>query len=73
MRAIPIIPRVLSNESPNHKFAVLLKAHLSGTNVRVVELVPPYVDTAHDGADRESFIEAQGGVGGSGKAMKPVP
>lgn len=66
----PSFPVYCPTKAAIHTFAVLLRAQLSGTNVSVVELVPPYVDTAHDAAYRESFIKSQGGPD---KAMKPMP
>lgn len=66
----PLFPVYCPTKAAIHTFAVLLRAQLSGTNVRIVELVPPYVDTPHDAAYRDSFIKAQGG---SDKAMKPMP
>ena len=47
----------------------MLRAQMRGTNVRVVELAPPYVDTELDYAHREMNIEQQGG---EEKAVKPM-
>jgi len=66
----PLFPVYCPTKAAIHTFAVLLRAQLSKTDVSVVELVPPYVDTAYDAAYRENCIEAQGGAG---KAMKSMP
>jgi short-subunit dehydrogenase involved in D-alanine esterification of teichoic acids len=44
-----------------HQFTVTLRTQLAGTNVKVLELVPPYVDTELDLHIREETIKSQGG------------
>jgi len=44
-----------------HQFTVTLRVQLAGTNVKVLELVPPYVDTELDLKIREETIISQGG------------
>jgi uncharacterized oxidoreductase len=48
-------------KSSLHQFAVTLRTQLAGTNVKVLELVPPYVDTELDLNIREETIKSQGG------------
>jgi short-subunit dehydrogenase involved in D-alanine esterification of teichoic acids len=44
-----------------HYLAVELRSDLAGTNVNIVELVPPYVDTNLDAHCREQTIALMGG------------
>jgi short-subunit dehydrogenase involved in D-alanine esterification of teichoic acids len=45
-----------------------LRAQCAGSNVKVIELVPPYVDTELDSHFREEMIKAQGD-----NALRPMP
>lgn len=47
-----------------------LRIQVAGTNVSVIELAPPYVDTSLDERFREKTVELQGGPG---KAHPPMP
>ena len=50
-----------------HYFSVLLRAQLSGTNVRMMEVVPPYTDTDMHGGYRKTVEDLmQAG-------LKPMP
>lgn len=53
-----------------HQFTVTLRTQLAGTNVKVLELVPPYVDTELDLKIREETIKSQGG---KSSANTPMP
>jgi uncharacterized oxidoreductase len=44
-----------------HYLAVELRSDLAGTNVNIIELVPPYVDTDLDAHCREQIIAQMGG------------
>ena len=67
---LPAFPVYCPTKSAIHYFAIMLRAQLAGTSVRVVELAPPYVDTELDAPHREDVIAAQGGPD---KAVKPMP
>lgn len=53
-----------------HSFGVSLRAQLAGTNVTVIDLAPPYVDTELDMAHKERMIKM---LGGPGKVPRPTP
>jgi uncharacterized oxidoreductase len=59
-----------STKAGIHTFSVDLRSQLVGTNVNVIELVPPYVDTELDARFREKTIEMEGGPE---KAYPPMP
>jgi uncharacterized oxidoreductase len=67
---LPFYPVYNSTKAGLHTFTVVLRAQLSGTNVKVIELAPPYVDTGLDERFREKAIELQGG---HEKAHPPMP
>ena len=67
---MPLFPVYCPTKAAIHAFAVALRAQLAGTSCSVVELAPPWVDTALDDGHRAHVIEAQGG---EGKAMPPMP
>ncbi|KAL9595453.1 MAG: hypothetical protein Q9179_004967 [Wetmoreana sp. 5 TL-2023] len=66
----PCYPVYCPTKAAIHSFALALRAQLADSNCRVVELAPPYVDTALDAAHRTETIEAQGG---EENAVKPMP
>lgn len=66
---VPLYPVYCPTKSAIHSFALMLRAQMSGTNVRIVELAPPYVDTELDVRHREMNIQQQGG---EEKAVKPM-
>lgn len=53
-----------------HSFTVTLRTQLAGTNVKVLELVPLYVDTELDLKIRDKTIKLQGG---KSQASTPMP
>ncbi|KAH6718372.1 hypothetical protein BKA61DRAFT_572421 [Leptodontidium sp. MPI-SDFR-AT-0119] len=53
-----------------HQFTVTLRTQLAKTNVKVIELTPPYVDTELDLKIREETFKAQGG---QTSANSPMP
>ncbi|KAH7379039.1 hypothetical protein BKA64DRAFT_714216 [Cadophora sp. MPI-SDFR-AT-0126] len=53
-----------------HSFTVTLRTQLAGTNVKVLELVPPYVDTELDLKIRDETVKLQGG---KSEANTPMP
>ncbi|KAL8866359.1 MAG: hypothetical protein Q9174_006351 [Haloplaca sp. 1 TL-2023] len=67
---LPFYPVYCSTKAAIHSFAVALRAQLAGTSCSVIELVPPYVDTALDDEHRAQVNEAQGG---EAKAIPPIP
>ena len=66
---LPVYPVYCPTKAAIHYFAIMLRAQLADTSVRVVELAPPYVDTELDVGHREDVIVAQGGPE---KAYKPM-
>ncbi|KAL8935339.1 MAG: hypothetical protein Q9211_004747 [Gyalolechia sp. 1 TL-2023] len=66
---VPPYPVYCPTKAAVHSFAIALRAQLAGTSCNVIELVPPYVDTALDAEHRARNIAAQGG---EEKAMKPM-
>jgi len=67
---LPLFPVYDATKSGLHIFNVALRTQLAGTNVKVIELAPPYVDTGLDQRFREKAIELQGG---KEKAHPPMP
>jgi uncharacterized oxidoreductase len=67
---LPLYPVYNSTKAGLHTFSVVLRTQLAGTNVNVIELAPPYVDTGLDKRFREKTIELQGGPE---KAHPPMP
>ncbi|KAL9128588.1 MAG: hypothetical protein Q9217_002753 [Psora testacea] len=67
---MPFYPVYCPTKSAIHTFAVVLRAQLTGSSCNVIELAPPYVDTALDTEHREHIIAAQGGPE---KVVKPMP
>ena len=58
-----LFPVYCSSKSAIHYFSVLLRAQLKGTDVRVVEVVPPYADTdLHAGHPELVAQLAKGGL-----------
>ena len=53
-----------------HSFAVVLRAQLSGTNISVTDVAPPYVSTELDKAFKDRLVTM---LGGPEKAIKPTP
>ncbi|RFU25088.1 hypothetical protein B7463_g11253, partial [Scytalidium lignicola] len=60
---IPLYPVYCPTKAAIHSFAITLRGQLEGTNVSVIELAPPYVDTALDAKSR----------GKDGNPMPPMP
>ena len=67
---LPMYPTYNATKSAIHTFTVNLRTQLAGTNVKAIELAPPYVDTDLDAKFREKGIELQGG---KEKAAVPMP
>ena len=67
---LPLYPVYNSTKAGLHTFTVDLRIQVAGTNVSVIELAPPYVDTSLDERFREKTVELQGGPG---KAHPPMP
>jgi uncharacterized oxidoreductase len=67
---LPLYPVYNTTKAGLHTFNVVLRTQLAGTNVNVIELAPPYVDTGLDERFREKTIELQGGPE---KAHPPMP
>ncbi|KAE9375536.1 NAD(P)-binding protein [Stipitochalara longipes BDJ] len=67
---LPIYPVYNTTKAGLHTFNVVLRTQLAGSNVNVIELAPPYVDTGLDERFREKTIELQGGPE---KAVPPMP
>jgi uncharacterized oxidoreductase len=65
-----LYPVYNSTKAGLHAFTVDLRIQVADTNVNVIELAPPYVDTSLDEKFREKTIELQGGPG---KAHPPMP
>ncbi|KAF8854133.1 NAD(P)-binding protein [Acephala macrosclerotiorum] len=60
---LPFYPVYNATKSGVHTFTVVLRTQLAGTNVNVIEVAPPYVDTELDTKIREKQNEMQGGNG----------
>lgn len=67
---LPFYPVYDATKAGIHTFTVVLRTQLAGTNVNVIELAPPYVDTALDANFREQTIALQGG---EEHATPPMP
>lgn len=67
---LPLYPVYNSTKAGLHTFSVVLRTQLASTNVNVIELAPPYVDTGLDERFREKTIKLQGGPE---KAYPPMP
>lgn len=67
---LPPFPVYNASKAGLHTFNVTLRTQLAGTNVNVIELAPPYVDTDLDASIRDETIEMQGG---KEKAHPPMP
>lgn len=65
---IPLFPVYNSTKAAIHAFSVSLRIQLADTAVKVVELIPPYVDTGLDAHFREASQRIQGE-----NAAKPMP
>lgn len=57
----PQYPSYTATKAGIHQFSVVLRTQLDGTNVKVIELAPPYVDTELDAKFRAKNIELAGG------------
>jgi uncharacterized oxidoreductase len=60
---IGYFPVYCATKAAVHSFAVSLRQQMKGTNVSVVEIVPPYVDTGLDAEHRERINQAAEGKG----------
>lgn len=65
---VPFWPVYNATKAGIHTFSVVLRAQCAGSNVNVIELVPPYVDTDLDSHFREEMVKAQGD-----HAQPPMP
>ncbi|KAG0652488.1 putative oxidoreductase [Hyphodiscus hymeniophilus] len=65
---VPLSPMYSATKAAIHTFSVILRAQCAGSNVNVVELVPPYVDTDLDSHFRDQVKKLQGD-----RAMPPMP
>ncbi len=63
---LPFYPIYCATKAAIHSLSVTLRAQLAGTNMNIIELVPPYVDTGLDAAHRERINNMLPGEG-------PVP
>jgi short-subunit dehydrogenase involved in D-alanine esterification of teichoic acids len=66
---VPYFPVYCPTKAAIHSFCVALRAQLHGSNVKIIEVVPPYVDTELDQVFRKKLIEV---MGGEEKAIKPM-
>ena len=66
---LPYFPTYNATKAGIHAFTVDMRVQLAGTNVKVIELAPPYVDTELDVGHRDKLEDAQGG---KEKAIKPM-
>ena len=57
---LPLFPIYNATKAGVHTFSVVLRAQTAGSNVNIIELVPPYVDTDLDGHFRAKMLEMQG-------------
>ena len=60
---MPLWPVYNATKAGIHTFSVVLRSQCAGSNVNVIELVPPYVDTDLDSHFREKMNALQGGKG----------
>jgi len=67
---LPLYPVYNASKAGVHYFNVTVRNQLAGTNVNIVELAPPYVDTELDSHFRDEVIAANGGPE---KAHPPMP
>jgi len=67
---IPMYPVYNATKAGIHSLSVVLRTQLADTNVNVIEVAPPYVDTALDADFRQATIALQGG---KEKATPPMP
>jgi uncharacterized oxidoreductase len=67
---MPFYPVYNATKAAIHTFSVTLRMQLADTNVNVIELAPPYVDTDLDAGFRTEVYNLQGG---EEKAAKPMP
>jgi short-subunit dehydrogenase involved in D-alanine esterification of teichoic acids len=58
---ITFFPIYSPTKAGMHSFAIALRSQLSGTNVNVVEVFPPYVATELDIGFKEKMVELMGG------------
>lgn len=65
---VPLWPVYNATKAGIHTFSVVLRTQCAGSNVNVIELVPPYVDTDLDSHFREKMVKLQ-----SGKGHPPMP
>lgn len=66
---LPLMPIYCATKSGLHSLSVSLRAELAGTNVNIIEIGPPYVDTELDKAFKDDMIAR---MGGPEKAPKPM-
>lgn len=67
---LPPYPVYNATKAGLHNFNVTVRTQLAGTNVNIIELAPPYVDTDLDTKFRDQVIAASGGPD---KAHPPMP
>jgi len=67
---LPFYPVYNATKAGIHSFSVVLRTQLAGTNVKVIGLAPPYVDTELDAHMRDQVNDIQGGPE---KAVPPMP
>jgi uncharacterized oxidoreductase len=65
---VPLFPVYNATKAGIHTFSVVLRTQTAGSNVNVIELVPPYVDTDLDSHFRETMLKLQ-----DGKGHPPMP
>jgi short-subunit dehydrogenase involved in D-alanine esterification of teichoic acids len=65
---MPLFPVYDATKAGIHIFSVALRTQTAGSNVNVIELAPPYVDTDLDSHFREKMVKLQGG-----NAHPPMP
>lgn len=66
---LSLMPVYCATKSGLHSLSISLRSELAGTNVKVTEIGPPYVDTELDKAFKEDMIAR---LGGPEKAPKPM-
>jgi uncharacterized oxidoreductase len=59
---LPLYPVYNSTKAGPHTFNVVLRTQLAGTNINVIELAPPYVNTGLDERFREKIIDCKMGL-----------
>jgi short-subunit dehydrogenase involved in D-alanine esterification of teichoic acids len=67
---VPLYPVYNATKAGLHTATVVLRTQLADTNVNVIELAAPYIDTPLDADFREQTIALQGG---KEHAMAPMP